>query len=900
MKMLRAWFLRLKGLFHLQRREAEFAAEMESNLQMHIEDNVRAGMSPAQARREALLHFGSADSIRESYNRQSSLPFIETFIQDVRYGLRSLRKSPGFTIVAVLTLALGIGANTAIFSVINAVLLRPLPFQDPNHLVQLWQTEASPGDYPLTGPDYLEWQSQNQTLEASALFTWPQPVNASRDVEAQPVSSISTQANFFSVLGVKPEIGRTFAPGEDQPDKLQVVVLSHGFWKKFFGGRGNVLGEKILLNNQAYSVIGVMPDWFNFPTRIYVWIPLDMSRKNIAGNGSHRFQAVARVKPGRTIAEARADLLNISRRLEQQHPDNGKSESVVVPLQEQITGNVKPQLVVLMLAVMAVLLVACVNVANLLLARASGRQREIALRAVLGASRRRVIRQLLTESILLALIGAALGLAGAWWAVALIRSTVALPIPPMNPINVDATVLLFTTFISLAVGILFGLAPVLQASGIDLTEELKASAQSVIAPGWWQRLLRDSLVVGEIAVSLALLACAGLLLRSFEKMRSADIGIQPQRVMTMSVLLPKPKYGTPVSRRNFLDAYLERIQHIPGVQSAAIATELPLEGGSNGYIIVDGDTDPAHLNQLVEYNYITPDYFRTFGIPFLHGATFSPVDMDQAYDTNLQLDDFFEKHPDAKTVPAGLHFVAIINRAMAETFWPSQNAIGRIFKINGGLPVRVIGIVGNASVFGIQSRPFPTAYLPVTVSLNAPFCNGIVIAKTSGAPSSVVSALRSNLNAMDNSLAPFQVRTMEQVIDEITQSTSIQTYLLGSFAALALLLAAIGLYSVLAYLVTQRTREIGIRMALGAKHSDVLRLVMAHGSKLIAVGLVLGIAATLACTRLMESLLFGVTARDPITFISVAVVMAVVAMAACYVPVHRAMRVDPNVALRHE
>jgi predicted permease len=833
--------------------------------------------------------------------QKAGISFFETLMQDVRYGMRTLRKSPGFTFVAVLTLALGIGANTAIFSVINAVLLRSLPFKDPDKLVQLWETEAAPGNYPLTGPDYLEWQRQNTTMEGTALYTWPQALNASGMGEAQPVTAIKTQANFFSVLGVNAAMGRTFVAGEDQEGKDHVVILTNRFWKKYFGGRADVIGKKIELNNEEHEVIGVMPDWLNFPTNSDVWTPMDMSEKNLGRRGSHSYRAIGRVKAGSSIEAARADLLTICKRLAKQYPDNNEGvDAIVVPLKEQITGSSRPQLLVLLIAVAAVLLVACVNVANLLLARSTRRQREIALRAVLGASRVRVVRQLLTESVLLSLMGAALGLAGAWWSVVLIRSTKALPIPRVNAVEVDLTVLAYTVLVSMVVGILFGLAPALQASGADLGEELKASAQAVVSPLGWQRLLRDALVVVEIGASLALLAGAGLLLRSFSKMRNADTGVQSQNVMTMSIILPKQKYQTPVSRRDFVDRYLEKVQHTPGIEAAAMSTEIPMEGGNNGYITVDGDKDPAHLNQLVENNYITPDYFRVFGIPFLHGQNFSLADIDHVNEVNLKLDELFKQNPNLKTTPPDLYFVAIINRAFAETYWPHQDAVGKVFKSGGSLPVRIIGVVGNVNVFDtIASKPMPEAYYPISAVFDSSF-GGMVVVKTSNSPSSIITPLRNQLKALDSSLAVFDVRSMDEVIAAVTQSTGMQTYLLGSFAALALILAAIGLYSVLAYLVTQRTREIGIRMALGAQHMHVLRLVMGHGSKLTGAGVIVGVVGALALTRFMSSLLFGVTAKDPLTFACVVVVLSLVALSACYIPARRAMKVEPMVALRDE
>jgi putative ABC transport system permease protein len=897
MKTLRGWLMRIAGIFSRNSREQQFAVEMESNLQMHIEDNLRAGMNLDEARRQALVKFGGFNSARDDYRRQGGLPFLETLLQDLRYGTRTLRKSPGFTLVAVLTLALGIGANTAIFSVINAVLLKPLPFKDPDRLVQLWETEPAPGNFPLTGPDYLDWQAQNTTLESSALYGWPRSFNASSAGEAQPVLAISTQANFFSVLGVGPAMGRTFAPAEDQSGKNKVAVISNGFWKKYFATRADVIGQTIELNSEPHVVVGVMPEWFNFPTRTEIWMPQDMAEKALGPRGSHGYSAVGRVKSTSSIAAARADLLAISKRIEERFHNPG-IEAVVVPLKEQLTGDSRPQLLLLLAAVAAVLLVACVNVANLLLARATGRQREIALRAVLGASRRRVVRQLLTESVLLSLLGAALGLGGAWWAVAMIRSSNALPIPRVNAVNLDLTVLAFTVFVSMFVGLLFGLAPALQATGVDLSEELKASAQSVVSPLGWRRLLRDGLVIVEISASVALLAGAGLLLRSFSNKRNADVGVQAQNLMTLTVVLPAARYATPASVRGFIDQYLERAQHAPGVVAASISTELPLEGGNNGYVKIDGDKDPAHGNRLVEFNNITPDYFRAMGIPMVRGENFSAAEVERVNQVNLEIDELVKKNPDIKDLPPELSVIAVINQTMAKTFWPNQDAVGKVF--HSGVPVRVIGVVGDSSVFGIQKKPFPEAYFPYTAAVDRPGFAAHIAVRTSGAPMSILPTLRSQLKELDSSLAVFEPRTMEQVIAEATQDTGTMTYLLGSFAGLALILAAIGLYSVLAYLVTQRMREIGIRMALGAQQRDVLRLVMVHGSKLTVAGLLLGGASALALTRFLKTMLFGVDAKDPVTFAGVMALLAAVAMAACFVPALRAARVEPMVALRDE
>jgi predicted permease len=829
---------------------------------------------------------------------------VETFLSDIRYGLRMLLKTPGFTAVAVLTLALGIGANTAIFSVINSFLLRPLPFRDPGRLVQLWETESAPGNYPLTGPDYLDWQTQNRTLEATSFFSWDRSFNASGAGEAESAVAISTQANFFSVLGVSPILGRAFDVGEDQQGKNHVAILSYAFWQRHFGGAPDVLGKTIELNNEAYTVIGVMPTWFNFPSAPIattdIWTPYDMSPKNLGVRGEHSYRAIGRLKSGVTLDQARADLQNVAKQLEKQYPNsNEKVSAVVVPLKEQLTGNSRPALLILFGAVALVLLVACANVANLLLARATGRQREIAVRGVLGASRWRLMRQLLTESLLLSLTGAALGLAGAWWCVAFLQSAKEFPLPKANPVELDFTVLTFTIGVSILVGVLFGLAPALQVSQVDLTEELKSSALSVLSPSGSRRVLRDALVVGEIAVSLALLVGAGLLLRSFAKMRRADIGVQAQNVTTMGIVLPPAKYTTLAARRTFFDQLTDRVGRVPGVEAVAVSSEIPLEGGTNGYVTLLDRKDPALESQLVEWNYITSDYFRAFGIPFIQGRNFSPEEVQRSADVNLKLDELYRLNPEMESAPPDLTLDTIINREMARTFFPNQDPIGKVFKVHG-VVVTIIGVVGDVKQSGIREKAFPAAYFPLVATLDGLGFRGRVTVKTSMAPARVLGAVRGEIRALDGSLAIFRPRMMDDVVAESMQDTSLEAFLLGFFAALALMLAAVGIYGVMAYLVTQRTREIGIRMALGAQRKDVLHLVLGHGTKLTLIGVAIGIAIALALTELLRSLLFGVSATDPVTFSAVAILLAAVALTACYLPARRASQVDPMVALRYE
>jgi putative ABC transport system permease protein len=823
-----------------------------------------------------------------------------TFAQDVKFGIRMLAKNPGFTAVAILTLALGIGANTAIFSVINSVLLRPLPFKNSSRLVQLWETEAAPGTYPFAGPDYLDWQKQNHTLEASSLYTWGGGVNASGSGEPETATVIAAQANFFSVLGVQPPMGRGFASDEDQPGKTHVAILSYSFWERHFGGDPGAIGKNIELNSEAYTVVGVMPRSFNFPPSTDIWTPFEMFEKNLGHRGSHSYRALGRLKAGVTVGQAQAELATIAKHLEEQYPaTNEKVSAVVVSMKEEITKGSREQLLILLGAVALVLLIACANVANLLLARASGRQREVALRAVLGASRWRVARQLLTESILLSVSGAALGLGAAWWCISILESVKALPIPRENPVQIDFTVLLFTVGVSVLVGVLFGLAPALHASRLDLSEELKSSAQAVVSPSGWRRAMRDVLVIGEIATSLALLVGAGLLLRSFARLRNSEIGVQSQNVLTMDVNLPGKKYATLAARREFFDQLLERVERTPGIVAASVSTEIPLEGGRNGYILVEGRDDAALNNQLVEFDYITPHYFRAFGIPFLQGQNFSPEDFARVGEVDLKLTELFAGPAPPKELPKDLAWVAVINSAMARLAWPNQDPIGKVFKTGGILPVRVIGVVGDVKEWGIRKAVVPQAYFPATGALDSSSGWRLVV-KTSVPPMSALGAIRSNLSALDSSLGIFKPRTMDEVISDAMQDLSLQTVLLGVFAALAVLLAAVGLYSVMAYLVMQRTHEIGVRMALGAQQGDVLQLVLRQGSKLILIGVGTGIVAALALTRLMSSLLFGVSATDPITFVGVAVLLAGVAVTACYIPARRASCVDPMVALRYE
>ena len=903
--MLSDLFFRLRALFRRRSVELDLDDELRFHFQKQVAKYVQSGLAPEEANRRAQLAFGGLEQVREDCREARGVSLLEKLAQDIRFSLRILRKSPSFTAIAVLTLALGIGANTAIFSLINSVLLKPLPFKNPAQLVSLRETESAPGDFPLDGADYLDWQTQNKTFEAMSLYTYGFARSFRTGDRGLPesVAVVATQANFFETIGVQPLIGRVFSDGEDVAGKDHVIVLSYGFWLRHFGGQVSALSKTVQLNGEPYTLIGVMPAWLNFPPATDLWIPLNMNDPLVHNRGSHWASALGRVKQGITIEQARADLLSVSQRLNEQFrtPDDQDIHSLVFPLKERLVGDSRSELLILLGAVGLVLLIACANVANLLLARSAARQREMAVRAALGAGRWRLMQQLLTESILLSLAGAAGGFCAAWWALSILRSMESLPIPQVNPVRMDITVLLFTVGVGVIVGVLFGLAPALQFSGLNVIDELKSSATAVVGTTAAGRRLRSALIVAEIAVSLALLAGAGLLLRSFGRLRSADIGVQTDNVLTMRLNLPRTTYKTPEVEQHFFDELLARIRQIPGVLATAASTETALAGGSNGYIQVPGNTNPAVANQLVEVNYVTADYFRLFGIRLLEGRSFTAEDMQRTAEITPKVEALYKaaKDPKSVVVPLDLTFVTVINQTMAKTFWPNQDPIGKTFTSFGPRRI-VIGVVSDEKQESIREQSMPENYFPLAMALDEPGASARISVKTAIAPGAVLIPIRDTLRDLDATLAVFHVRTMQEMVAENMQDTTLQTILIGIFAVLALALAAIGLYGVMSYLVKQRTHEIGIRMALGAGRSDLLKLVLGQGAKLIFTGLGIGIAAALGLTRLISAMLFGISPTDPLTILGVSALLTVVALFACYVPARRAMRADPIAALRYE
>jgi len=819
---------------------------------------------------------------------------------DFRYALRRVANNPGFTVLVVLILALGVGANTAMFSVVDATLIRPLPFLEPDRLLQVYETESAAGHYPLTGQDYLDWRAQNRTFDDMAVYSYQRSLNASGAGEPERVSVVQTQANFFSVLGVKPLAGRAFLAGEDQDGKNRVAMLSYGYWQSHFGGQASAIGKSLELNGAGYEIVGILPAWLRTPGTAEVWVPIDMSAKSLGPRGEHHLQVIGRMKAGVSVAQAEADLKAVAAKLEKQFPDsNEKVGAAVVPLKEALVGRSRESLYILLGAVALVLLIACANVANLLLARASGRRREVAVRLAMGAGRPRLVRQLLTESVVLSLLGGALGIALAYGCLELLAGGEMIPVQPANPIGINPAVLLFTLAVSLIVGIVFGLAPAYQASRISLNDDLKSGGTKAATASGGTRVLRDVLVAAEIALSLTLLTGAGLLLRTFANLRQTDLGARAESMMAASVLLPSDNYRGVDAKWNFFRRLVEGIESAPGVRTAVISTELPLEGGNNGYVTVDGQSAESTQNTLVEWNYVTPSYFQALGIPMKDGRDFDSADLAASVDIARKVDvpGFWEQPVAARPK---FEVPAIINQSMANRYWPNRPAIGQTFH-QENMTFRVVGVAGNVKVWNLRQGSMPQAYFPFTFALG--FSHGgpaNVVVQSRGKPEEVASVIRNQVRALDSSLAVAHMRTMNQIVAESLADTSYQTALLGTFAGLALLLATLGIYGVMSYVVSQRTNEFGIRMALGAGPWRVLGMVVGQGARLAAIGAIAGVAAALAFAGVLQKLLYGVEPADPATLAMVLALTMAICVAACAIPARRAARVDPLVALRYE
>jgi predicted permease len=876
-------FHRLRAFFRRSQLDSEFDTEISSHLQFAIDENLQRGLSPAEARRQALVRFGGSQQAKEQHRDARSLPFLETLLQDLRFAFRMLRKSPGFTAVAVFTLALGIGANAAIFSIVYAVLLKALPYPQPNRLVMVYENVNLPSYQnsrnEVTPGNLSDWTRQNTVFENVAAYR-NRSFNLTSSGEPLRIEGELVSADFFSTLQIAPQLGRSFSAEDDLAGASHVVVMSDGLWKSHFASDSQILGKKLLLDGESYTIIGVTPPGFHFPDPDdQLWVPLALSQTERENRGSHYLEVFARLKPHVTLKQAQAEMAVIAKHLTELYPQSNTGQTVnLLPLQEDLVGPVRPTLFVLWGAVGLVLLIVCSNVANLLLARASTRHREIAVRLALGASRLRLFRQLLTESTLLALCGCTLGLFLARWGVSALKLLAAERLPRADEFTLNAPVLIFSVGLAVFAGLLAGLAPALQARRGNVQDTLKAGARESTA-GSCSRI-RSFLVIAETALGVVVVIGAGLLLRSFLRIEQAPLGFQPQGVLTFRAIPRGQKYSSLPQRAAFYRQAIERIDALPGVNSAAAVTFIPLTfaRGSRGFTIEGRPPTAPGQIPLAGYDVVTPGYFATMRIPLHEGRDFSWSDTPET------------------------QLVILINEAMAKTYWPHEDPLGkRIHQGNFDDPwLTVAGVVGDIREFDPLTPPRPTMYFPIS---QFPDSGGILrdwVVRTAGDPFAVASSLRRAIWSVDKDLAVTRVRTMEEVRSLSITSQRLNLLLFALFGALALVLATVGTYGVMTYSVAQRTREIGIRIALGARRSDVLRIVLTQGFRLAALGLLVGLAAALALTRLMTSMIYGISSTDATTFITVALLLAFVALAACYISARRAMRVDPMVALRYE
>jgi putative ABC transport system permease protein len=808
--------------------------------------------------------------------------------QDLRYGARALMKNPGFTIVAALALALGIGANTAVFSVVNAVILRPLGFDKPDRLVTLWETNLSQGQtHSQTSPViFTDWREQKQVFDDMAAWWYPQVNLTDTGAEPMRVRTIEVTDNFFSVLGVQPMLGRMFLPGEDKQGSNMVAVLSHALWKNRFGADPDIVGKSIALDGRSHTVIGVMGPDFNYPENIQVWRPLGWNPAQ-HNRGARFMEVVARLAPGVSIERAQSEFNALGHRLEEEYPKSNANWGVsIIPLHHEIVGNFRPALFIMLGAVAFVLLIACANIANLLLARAGSRQKEIAIRLALGASRARLIRQLLTESILLASLGCALGLLLAFFGGKFLMAFNPISIPRLNQAAIDARMVVFTLAVTLLTGIIFGLVPALQASKPDLNQVLKEGGRDSKASSSGNRI-RNALVVAEIAIALTLLISAGLMLKTFLHLQRAEPGFNPNGVLTFNLQLPGAKYNDWRQVSAFYSRLLDRIKTLPGAQSADATSFLPLEKGWPLKIMIVGQPQPEPGEEPIgQYRPISRGYFQTMRIPLIEGREFTERD-----------------NADARGV-------VIINQAMASRYWPDEDPIGkRVAHTTGrqfgplgrimpaSLEFEIVGVVGNEKNNGLNAAADPAIYFSHD---QFAYRSMSVVARSASDPMSLLGPIQNEVWAMDSSVPISDVKTATDILANSVAQPRFTLLLLGVFAGLALALAAVGIYGVMSYSITQRAREIGIRMALGARSSDVLRMTLKEGFKLALIGIGIGIAGAVLITRVMTSLLYGISATDPVIYAAVSIILAGVALAACFVPALRATRVDPMVALRYE
>jgi putative ABC transport system permease protein len=864
-------------------RRKRMMKDLDQDIRDHIEretqDNIERGMSPEEAWYAALRKFGNVMRIREDAWEVWSLVWLEQLWQDLRYGLRQLRRNPGFTAVAVLTLALGIGANTAVFSVVNSVLLQPLPYHDPERLVSIWQTYKGYTDVPVSTPNVETWRTQNHVFEEVAAYRVQKSFTLTGQGDAQWLQGAYVTSNFFRTLGTEPLLGRGFDASEDQPVARPEVILTHALRAGVFHSDPGIVGKIIDLDGKGYTVSGIMPTGFRFPGWTDFWLPLgQMGKDELSSRVYHPLNVIARLKSGVSTLRAQVEMTTINSRNQLQYPKTDKGWGLrVVSLHQQLVGSARESLLILLAATGFVLLIACANVANLLLARAAGRQKEMAVRKAMGATGARLIRQMLTESIVLALAGGALGLTLAEGGLKLLPALGQDVIPQLRPNQLDAEVLAFTLITALITGILFGLAPALMSGRLNLISSLKAGTRSSTA-GFRSPSMRNLLVVTQVGLALVVLIGSGLLLRTFEFLLHIDPGFDVHNVLTARISLLDPQYSAAGQQDVFYRQLLDKVKELPDVKAVGLTNVLPLSGETNfkTRFVAEGHTLSAgEAYPVAELRIVYPGYFRSLRIPLVQGRPFTNADF----------------------APSSAPPV-IIDRRLAEDFFHGEDPVGK--KINAGPEgpapswLRVVGVIGDIKEFGLDSRPKYAVY----------FCGSnsemYLVIRTASSPLNLAGPVRTIVAKLDKTVPISDVVTMQQRLSVSLAPRRFSMALLGVFALLALTLAAVGISGVISYSVSRRTHEIGIRMALGAEKPDVLRIVIGQGLKLAMTGVVIGIAGALALTRFLSSLVYGVTPTDPLTFVAVSLILIAVALLACYIPARRASKVDPMVALRYE
>jgi putative ABC transport system permease protein len=799
---------------------------------------------------------------------------LADLLRDVRLAIRSLTKAPGFALAAILTLALGVGATSAIFSVVNGVVLRPMPYPDPESLVMVWEVTPQYGRFSVAPANFFDWRKQSTTFEALAAFG-NSDVTLQRPSGPEQVPAAYASAELFKVMNIRPAMGRTFTTEEDMPGRGDVIVLSHGGWQRRFGADPRAIGSTVTMNGSQFTIVGIMPPGFAFPSSTTeLWFPMALEQAK-ATRGGHYLGVIGRIKPGVAFERAEAEMKTIAARLATQYPEANAGESVeLVPLHEQVVGEVRPALLTLLAAVAMTVLIACANVANLLLVRGAVRRKELAIRAALGASRGRLVRQMLVESLVLAMTGGVIGIGLAQLAIRPLRVLSAGTVPRVADVSIDLSVLAFAFGVSLLTGIVFGLAPAWQAVSAALVDVLKDGGRGTHSSvGRW---MRTGLLVAEVALSMVLLVGAALLLRSFANVTGIDPGFRPEGVLSFRVSLPQSTYAEDHQRRAFFDALTARLEALPGVRGAGLVQTLPLKGDYMLSFELQGKP-PAGPGEQPSANYrvVSDHYFGTIGVPLLRGRQFTDRDRE------------------------GAPLVAIVDDAFARRYFPGEDPIGRGIQIGNGSDAfaEIVGVVGSVRYDGLARTPRPVMYVPLRQDA---FGSMWVLARTSGDPAALMTEARQVVKSLDPALPAYSMKTLDDVISESVAPRRFPMLLLGLFAAIAVGLAAVGLYGVVAYGVSLRTQEIGIRMAIGASRGDVLRMIVTGGMRVALVGVIVGIAGALALSRLMRTMLFGVTGVDPASYVATAAMLLGVAALACYIPARRAMRLDPLSALREQ